>query len=111
MPAFPPTLVLAGAMLATAAPGAAQPRIWTVPGTSGATYRAVQWDAATGTILATEGHRVLRIDPVRGEPKVVVEKRWEAPRPGDTALGPELLSRDTKTDPRLASRIDPPGCC
>lgn len=101
MPAPPPSLLLAGALLAAATPGLAQPRIWTVPGTSGGTYHAVHWDAGTETILATQGHRVVRIDPIRGVHQVVAEKRWDAPHADDQRLGPDLSSLALVSDGAL----------
>jgi hypothetical protein len=102
-------MVLAGAILACAMPARAQRHIWTVPGTSGATYHAVHWDAATGTILATRGHRVVRIDPIHGDQQEVAEHRWEAPHPDDEQPGPALSALAPGSDGALllGSNITP----
>lgn len=92
MSALPPSLVLAFALLSATEQALAERHIWTVPGTAGATYDAVHWDPATGTILATQGHRVVRIDPIRGERKGVAERFWETPRSLDEKPGPDLTA-------------------
>lgn len=57
MSVLPPAAVLACALLASAPPALAQPHIWTVPGTAGATYYAILWDSRTRTMTSLLAQR------------------------------------------------------
>lgn len=60
---------LAAVLLAI--PVQAQRHVWRVPGTQGIRYEGVQWDRATGTLVAAQGDTLVRLDPVRGERTVL----------------------------------------
>lgn len=45
---------------------------WILPGTAGMPFGTVLWHRPSGTLLAASGHRILGIDPLRGDAQTIM---------------------------------------